>query len=237
MILHEIIFSVKRGEILGLIGPNGSGKTTLLNAISGFLEIENGSIIFKGKEINALPPYARAAIGIGRGFQQVGVFRDMTVEENLMLVIERAEKYPWWWMFSRPLRKKMDAAINEALEEVDLLPHKKSVANILSGGQLRLLELARLKLTHGELLLIDEPTAGVAPALRSRLSEIIKKLVKERGHTVIIVEHDLKFLFDLASKVMVFVDGEKYIEGTPEEVKKDERLQKVYFGGSDGGKQ
>ena len=147
-----------------------------------------------------------------------------------MMVIERADRYPWWWMLSGGLKKKMSQAIDVALEEVDLTAHKKSLAGVLSGGELRLLELARLKLTPGNLLLIDEPTAGVAPVLRDTLSKMIKKLSKDHGRTVVIVEHDLRFLFNLAERIIVLVDGQKYIEGAPEEVRRDERLQKIYFG-------
>jgi len=230
MILHEISFSVSPGEIVGIIGPNGCGKTTLLNTISGFLPIETGMISFNGKDIMHLDPYIRARLGVSRGFQHVGVFRDMTVEENLMIAIERAEQLPWWWRFSPGKRAHVSRVIDGVLEDVDLLPHKKSIAGILSGGQLRLLELTRLRLLKGNLLLIDEPTAGVSPILKNKLSDIIRKLVREHGHTAVIVEHDLKFLFDLADRIIVLVDGEKYMEGTPSEIREDERLKKVYFG-------
>ncbi len=230
LILDDISFKVGEGEIVGVIGPNGCGKTTLLNALSGFLPLEEGVITFKNEDIMKLDPYLRARLGMNRGFQYVGIFRDMTVDENLMITIERAEKYPWWWMFSPKYRKHMNDVIEESLREVELLPHKEMIAGMLSGGQLRLLELIRLRLAKGNLLLIDEPTAGVAPILKNKLSEIIRKLVKEHGHTAIIVEHDLKFLFDLADRVIVLVDGQKYLEGTPAEVKGDERLKKVYLG-------
>ncbi len=229
-ILHDVSFEVQEGEIVGIIGPNGCGKTTLLNALSGFLSLEEGIITFRGEDIMDLEAYTRARLGINRSFQHAGVFRDMTVEENLIIAIERAEQYPWWWAFSSKYRKKMDTEIKKALEDVDLLPHRNLVAGLLSGGQLRLLELTRLRLSKGNLLLVDEPTAGVAPILKSKLSEIIKKLVKEHGHTAIIVEHDLKFLFDIADRVVVLVDGEKYLEGVPNEIRNDERLKKVYFG-------
>jgi len=230
LILHDVSLNVQEGEILGVIGPNGCGKTTLLNALSGFNQAEEGMIIFKGKDIMFLEPHVRARLGLSRGFQHAGIFRDMTVAENIVISVERAEKYPWWWALSPKHRRKMNLIVEEALKEVDLLPHKDLVAGLLSGGQLRLLELARLRLSKGSLLLIDEPTAGVAPILKNKLSEIIRQLVKEHGHTAIIVEHDLRFLFDLADRVVVLVDGEKYMEGRPEEIKNDERLKKVYLG-------
>lgn len=230
MILQDISFKVRAGEVVGIIGPNGCGKTTLLNAISGFLPVDTGTISVNGQDVMQLPAHRRAALGIARGFQHVGVFREMTVEENLMMAVERAENYPWWWMLSSDYRVKMSGIIDAVLEEVDLLAHKKSLAGVLSGGQLRLLELVRLKILPGNLLLIDEPTAGVAPVLRESLSQMIRKLSKNHGRTIIIVEHDLRFLFNLAERIIVLVDGQKYLEGAPEEVRKDQRLQKIYFG-------
>lgn len=230
MILRDISFSVKPGEIIGIIGPNGCGKTTLLNTLSGFLPVDTGTVSFSGVDIMQVPSYKRAEQGISRGFQNAGVFREMTVEENLILTIETAEKLPWWWKFSKKRRTQVFALIEKILRDVDLFEHRLSLAGLLSGGQLRLLELARLRLSGAKLLLIDEPTAGVAPILRTKLSEVIVELVKEHGHTAVIVEHDIKFLFNIADRIIVLLDGEKYLEGTPEEVRADERLRKVYLG-------
>jgi ABC-type branched-subunit amino acid transport system ATPase component len=230
MILQDVSFDVADREIIGIIGPNGCGKTTLLNAISGFLPIETGTISVNGEDVMDLPADRRVRKGVVRGFQHAGVFREMTVEENLMMAVERAEKYPWWWMASSAYRAKMSVAVESALEEVGLGAHKKSLAGVLSGGQLRLLELLRLKILPGNLLLIDEPTAGVAPVLRDTLGKMIRKLSTDHGRTVVIIEHDLRFLSSLAERIIVLVDGQKYLEGTPEEVRRDERLQKIYFG-------
>ncbi len=125
MILQDISFDVHEGEVVGIIGPNGCGKTTLLNAISGFLPVDTGIISVNGKDIMDLPAHRRARMGIARGFQYSGVFRQMTVEENLMMAVERAQKYPFWWMLSADYRRKMSAIIGTALEEGTLLPHKK----------------------------------------------------------------------------------------------------------------
>lgn len=230
MILQDISLEVKSGEMIGIIGPNGCGKTTLLNAISGFLPVDTGTISINGQDAMNLPAHKRAALGVARGFQHAGIFREMTVEENIIMAVERAQNFPWWWTMSSAFRKKMSGAVESALEEVNLASHKKSLAGVLSGGELRLLELARLKIMHGNLLLLDEPTAGVAPVLKDALGKMIKKLSKEHGRTVVIVEHDLQFLFNLAERIVVLVDGQKYIEGAPEDVRRDERLQKIYFG-------
>ena len=230
MILHELSLEVRDGEILGIIGPNGCGKTTLLNAISGFVPVDTGTISVNGVDIMDMPPHQRVRLGIGRSFQHVGVFRDLTAEENLIMAIERAERYPWWWMMSPRHRRKMKHSVEVALKEVNLLPHRRSLAGVLSGGEQRLLELARLKLFRGNVLLIDEPTAGVAPILRQQLAEMIRTLSRDQGFTILVVEHDLKFLFDLVDRVAVLVEGQKHMEGTPEEIQRDARLQEVYFG-------
>lgn len=230
MILRDISFSVASGEIIGIIGPNGCGKTTLLNTLSGFLPVETGRISFLGTDITDVLPHDRAKQGISRGFQNAGVFREMTVEENIVLTIETAQRLPWWWKSSKKQRTHVASIVEKVLKDVDLFDHRHALAGLLSGGQLRLLELARLRLSGAKLLLIDEPTAGVAPVLRTKLSEVIVELVKEHGHTAVIVEHDIKFLFGVADRIIVLLDGEKYIEGSPEQVRADERLKKVYLG-------
>lgn len=229
VILSEVSLEVKEGEVVGLIGPNGCGKTTLLNSINGFVKTETGSFLFEGNDVTALGPAERAHLGFSRSFQAAGIFKEMTVEENLLIALESAEKFPWWWKFSKHYCKKAEKIVDELLQRVNLSAHKNSLAGVLSGGQLRLLELLRLELTGGKLLLIDEPTAGVSPAMKKVLAHEIKNLAKA-GRTVILVEHDLKFLFELVSRVVVLVDGKVYMEGKPEEVSRDPKLQEVYFG-------
>lgn len=230
MILHDISFDIKQGSMVGVIGPNGCGKTTLLNTISGFVPVDTGTISFDGQDIMNLPASKRARLGIGRTFQHFGVFRDLTVEDNIIIGAEQNKKYPWYWMFSAQHRKMMDQTIVETLDKVGLTNHRKSLAGVLSGGQIRLLELARLQLFQGKLLLIDEPTAGVAPALRQELANIIRLLNEQYGFTVMIVEHDLRFLFDLVDRAIVLVDGHQYMDGDPKTVQSDQRLQQIYFG-------
>jgi len=230
MINQDISLSIKEGEIVGIVGPNGCGKTTFFNAISGFAPIDTGLVSLNGVELNKLSPHKRAQTGLARGFQNVGVFKEMTLEENLIMAIENAEKLPWYWMFSKKISKRVNNKVEKTLKEFSLLTHKKSLAGVLSGGQLRLLEMAKLKLSNANLLLIDEPTAGVSPELRNELSNAISSLSQNHGKTVVIIEHDLKFLFNLVDRIIVFVDGKKYIEGLPSEVQKDPRLKEVYFG-------
>jgi len=230
VILDDVSLEIKKGEMVGIIGPNGCGKTTFLNAVSGFVPTTSGSILYNDEDVTKWPAFKRAKSGIGRSFQSAGVFREMTLEENLTIAVEHTHHYPWWWKFSPQYKSVADELIDEALESVGLHAHKHSLAGVLSGGQLRLLELARLKLSGGDLMLIDEPTAGVSPAMRKILGETIQKLAKEGDRSIVIVEHDMKFLFNLVDRVIVFVEGKKYLEGKPEDVQKDKRLQEVYFG-------
>jgi ABC-type branched-subunit amino acid transport system ATPase component len=231
-VLKKISLSVSPGEIVGIIGPNGCGKTTLLNAVSGFAGLSGGSIGLNGRDITGFSPYLRARAGMGRSFQSAGVFREMTVEENVTLALEYAKNYPWWWKFSKKYRETTNGTIETLLSELNLSKYRHSSAGILSGGQLRLLELLRMKIGDRSLLLIDEPTAGVAPVMRQAISDMIRTLAKEKNRSMLIVEHDLKFLFNLVHRVIVLVDGEKYLEGTPEEVQNDVRLKEIYFGTS-----
>ncbi|MBH41466.1 MAG: hypothetical protein CL685_02020 [Candidatus Magasanikbacteria bacterium] len=230
MINKNISINVKEGEIVGIIGPNGCGKTTFFNAISGFAPIDTGLISINGEEVNNFTPHQRARKGLSRGFQNVGVFKEMTLEENIIMAIEQAEQLPWYWMFSRQEKKRVEKRVDTILDDVDLLSHKQSLAGLLSGGQLRLLEMAKLHALGGSLVLIDEPTAGVSPVLRGELRNAIAQLAKKHGRTILIIEHDLKFLFDLVDRVVVLVDGKKYMEGKPKEVQNDARLREVYFG-------
>ncbi len=230
MINEDISLDIKEGEIVGIVGPNGCGKTTFFNAISGFVPIDTGLISLNGVELNPLSANKRTKVGLARGFQNVGVFKEMTLEENLIMAIENAEELPWHWMFSKKHKRRINKKIDLALEEFALSSHKHSLAGVLSGGQLRLLEMAKLKLSNANLLLIDEPTAGVSPVLRNELSNAIKSLTDQHGKTIVIIEHDLKFLFGLVDRIIVFVDGKKYMEGLPKEVQNDPRLKEVYFG-------
>ena len=229
-ILQGVDLHIKEGEIVGLIGQNGCGKSTFLNALSGYISPSAGNILFEGEDVTHFSPEKRARMGLARSFQTPGVFREMTVEENLLIALERAHHYPWWWQFSKKWKRKASAEVDRLLETVNLQDHKHSYAGVLSGGQLRLLELLRLEICGGKLFLIDEPTAGVAPAMKKTLLSVLKELSKKEGRSLLIVEHDLKFLFELVDRVVVFVEGQVYLEGKPDEVVKDPRLQEVYFG-------
>jgi branched-chain amino acid transport system ATP-binding protein len=183
----------------------------------------------KGEEITALEPYERARRGIGRVFQNSGVFREMTVLENMLTAIESREGLwgsvlPW----SGRLRRYEEEA-RQALGDVGLAGHAHKRASSLSGGQLRLLEISRTLAVGAEVLLLDEPTAGVAPILKGELAALLAVL-KNRGKTVLIIEHDMNFIEKIADRVAVFNLGNVVLEGSVAEVQRAPLLQEIYFG-------
>jgi len=212
--LNKCSFALERNRITGLIGPNGAGKTTLFNLITGFFTTDGGQIIFKGHEINNLRPYRIAERGIGRTFQITRVFPKMTLMENL-IVAARV--------------KNRDERALELLELAGLIDLRGEYASDLSYGQQKLLALIRVLMFDPDLILLDEPAAGINPTMQNKIMELIHKL-KEGGKTFLIIEHDMKVIMGHSDKVVVLNFGEKIAEGTGEEIKNNEEVLKAYFG-------
>lgn len=213
----KISLSVERGEIRGIIGPNGSGKTTFFNTLTGFYESDGGRVTFDGTEITNWAPYEVARRGLGRTFQIPSPFDEMTVRQNLLAVHTPDD------VGDRHRRA------NDILELIELDHLADNDAGDLSGGQQKLLELGRVLMLDPECILLDEPTAGVNPALEARLLEYIKE-VNADGTSFVIVEHDMDVIRDIADKVTVFDNGEVLVEGTFEEVTSNEHVQEAYLG-------
>lgn len=228
-ILQGLDLGVSRGEMLGLIGPNGSGKTTLFNALSGFVPVGQGSMLLNGREIGNLSPSVRARLGLGRVFQVGGIFREMSVVENMLLAIE-ARDGGWgsilpWTAYARGQRREA----LEILGEVGLEDKSAELASALSGGQLRLLELARVIAYRASVLLLDEPTAGVSPKMKNEVMRVIEGL-RQRELTVLIIEHDINFIQSLCDTVAVLNEGRVVMHGPPQQIRNDPKLQEIYFG-------
>ena len=204
------------GKIFSLIGPNGSGKTTLFNLITGVERCDEGQIYFKGERINHLPPHKIAWRGIGRTFQLIRVFPELTMLENLLVVASQD------WDSSR--RRAL-----ELLSFVKLDQLKGEFAGNLSYGQQRLLEFARVLMLDPILILLDEPAAGVNRTLLNDLLSAIQGL-QALGKTILIVEHDMKVVMDLSEKIFVLDHGEKLVEGAPSVIQSDPRVMEAYFG-------
>ena len=204
------------GKIYGLIGPNGSGKTTLFNCIAGLEVRDDGEIRYKGACIDGLKPHQVARRGIGRTFQIIRVFPELTALENLLVAT---------W-------QPLDVVHRRALEMLQLVTLERlenEYAGNLSYGQQRLLEFARVLMTDPELILLDEPAAGVNRTLLNDLLEAIRNL-RAQGKTIFIVEHDMKVIMDLSEKIFVLNYGEKIAEGPPGEIQTNEQVMEAYFG-------
>ncbi len=233
--VNRCSLAVKRGTITGLIGPNGAGKTTLFNLVTGFHKPDSGRVLLQGEEITGLPPHRVFHKKLCRTFQIPREFKLMTVLENLMLVPagQCGENlfYPWFW--PRAVRRQEQAIRDKALavlEFVNLIHLKDEYAGNLSGGQKKLLELARALMGDPEMILLDEPGAGVNPTLLRSLVTFIEKLVTEQGVTVFLIEHDMDLVMSLCNPVIVMSNGEKLAEGTPQEIQRDERVLEAYLG-------
>lgn len=216
-IVHDVSFEIQSGECVGLIGPNGSGKTTLFNAIGGFLANAHGDVMLGETKLSTLPPFARAQAGLGRVFQSSGIFREMSVWENLEIARENSS------------RAKSAEEMQALLAEVGLTARRDEKAGSLSGGQLRLLEIVRCMAAGSKAILLDEPTAGVSPKMRGELQGIIRRVLA-CGVTLFIIEHDMNFIFELCSRVLVMHEGRLILQGTPQEMRANPQLAEIYFG-------
>ena len=212
--LARCSFSVREGEIVGLIGPNGSGKTTLFNTIVGYLPLDGGRIVFRGDNVTGLPPYQIARKGIGRTFQVTRIFPKMTLMENVTLPARNAAAG--------------DRA-RDLLELVDLADLRDEYASDLSFGQQRLLSIIQVLMLEPGLILLDEPAAGVNPVMQKKLLELIHYL-NEEGRTFLIIEHNMDVVMNHCQRIVVLSMGEKIAEGPPEEIRRDEAVLTAYFG-------
>ena len=215
--VQDLSFEIKEGEIIGLIGPNGSGKTTVLNLITKFYKPDSGNVYFNGEELLRMSTDGIIRKGIGRTFQLVSVFPNLTVLENLLVPISR-------------LGSRLDASrASKLLDLVELTDLKNEYAKNLSYGQQRLVEFARALMLNPKLLLLDEPVAGISPSMRKKIKEYIQEMNKG-GVTFLIVEHNIRFVMDISHRVIVLNEGRKIAEGKPEKVRRDERVIKAYLG-------
>ena len=232
--LTDVSFTINKGEIFGLIGPNGAGKTTMFNMITNMFAPTSGEIIFDGEQITGIKPYQITDKGICRTFQNIRLFPQMTVLENVMVGgHSRSHSGVLKSVFRTKSQRKEEEKLREKakdlLELVGLSNYDEVIAENLSYGQQRRLEIARALASNPKLLLLDEPAAGMNETETESLFDLIKK-VQARGVTVLIIEHDMPLVMKLCDRITVLNFGKKLAEGTPEEIQNNQAVIEAYLG-------
>lgn len=232
--LDGLSFELRRGEITALIGPNGAGKTTLFNIITGFLRPDNGKIEFGSRHITSLPSHKVTRLGIGRTFQNIRLFPQMTVLENVMLALNYAIGERLLSALVRSKRMLQEDNQNrerasEILETLGLADKKEALGDELSHGQRRLLEIARTLALNPELLLLDEPTAGLFPEMVEKMKNLIRDLSAEKK-TVLFIEHNMNVVMEIADRILVLSHGKLLADGSPHEIQNNEAVIEAYLG-------
>jgi branched-chain amino acid transport system ATP-binding protein len=231
--VHSITFDVAPGECVGLVGPNGAGKTTLFNCVCGQLRPETGDIVFEGTPLIGLPTYRRARLGIGRTYQKVEVFTDMSVREHLMVAerARRGEARLWRDLLnlSKPTRDEVER-VDATLELVGITRLAGTSVNALGLGNCRLVELARALAAEPKILLADEPSSGLDLHETAEVAAVLRQVQRERGTAILLVEHDLTMVADVVDRTVVMDLGAMLAEGTFDEVMADPLVRHAYLG-------
>jgi len=229
MAVNGANLTIDKGQIVAVIGPNGAGKTTLFNLITGALKRDKGKIVFRGEDISELPPYEICKKGISRSYQIVNIFPRLTVFENVQVAVLSYQRRS-----SNLFRPAQNIAVEETrniLESVGLSKKGGNIAGSLSHGDQKILEIAIALGNEPELLILDEPTAGMSPEETQETMELVKRLAKQRGLTILFCEHDMDIVFSIAQIIMVMRHGQTIIQGNLEEVRSNKEVQEAYLGG------
>jgi len=220
-VLHDVSLEVPRGEVVGLLGPNGAGKTTCFYSVMGLVKPDSGRIMLDGRDITPLPMYRRAILGLGYLPQETSIFRGLTVEQNIMAVLELAE----------PDRDARHARLEQLLREFGLTGLRASPAMALSGGERRRCEIARALAADPKIMLLDEPFAGIDPISISDIRDLVKEL-KGRDIGVLITDHNVRETLDIVDRACIIYDGQVLFAGTPEALVADQDVRRLYLGES-----
>jgi branched-chain amino acid transport system ATP-binding protein len=226
--INGVSFSIPKGEICSIIGPNGAGKTTLFNLITGHLRIDEGKLIFKDQDITNRRPYQICRLGVGRSFQRTNIFPRLTVYQNIQaaVLVHQGRSFT----FFRPVDSFFQKETEEILDRVGLKEYAQTVSGSLSYGFQKQLELGIALASEPELLLLDEPTAGMSTQETHQTIELIGKITREKGLTLLFTEHDMEVVFSISQRIMVLHQGRLIAGGTPAEVRRNPEVQKVYLG-------
>jgi branched-chain amino acid transport system permease protein len=233
--VDDVSLTADRGKVVGIIGPNGAGKSTLFNAISGLVPGATGRVTLDGVRIDTLAPYQRAQRGLGRTFQLVGLAKDMTVRENVLLAQHLAASYgdAAALIYSRPVdrvERELGALADEVVAGLGFERYADTPVGMLSGGQQRLVELAAVLATSPKLLMLDEPTAGLSPAAAENLAERLHALRAEHGQSILLIEHNVPLVLDLCDHVYVLNAGAELADGPPSELARNPEILSAYLG-------
>jgi branched-chain amino acid transport system ATP-binding protein len=232
-VIDDISLEVQPGELTALIGPNGAGKTTFYNAVSGKFRPTRGRIFFDGQETTGLPAHKLVPLGLLRSFQITNIFPDMAVIENVLvpLVLQHKKGYAFFGSLRR--EKTLFARAEAVLDKIGLLDQAYRKARELPYGDKRLVEIAIVLARNPKLVLLDEPTAGMNPEETDRMIRLIKELAESFGTTFFLTEHDMRVVFSIASRIFVLYQGRLLSEGSPDDIRHDEKVREAYLGGSD----
>ncbi len=233
--LNGVSFQVKRGEIFAVIGPNGAGKTSLINSINGFYHPQEGAILFDGRDITQLPAFRRAKLGISRTFQNIALYTNMTTLDNLMAArhIHMKTNMVTGALFVGAARREEIEHRRKVEEIIDFLEMegiRKTIVGNLSYGLRKRVELGRALALEPTLLLLDEPMAGMNVEEKEDMARFILDIHERQGMTIVLIEHDMGLVMDISHHVVALDFGTKIAEGTPDEIKQDERVVKAYLG-------
>jgi branched-chain amino acid transport system ATP-binding protein len=237
--LTDVSFSIDKGELFSIIGPNGAGKTSMVNCISGRYTPTEGQIFFKGQDVTGMTPNNRAEIGIGRTFQNLALFGHMTVLDNIMVGRHHLLKNNfltgalYWFTGARTEELAHRREIEEIIDFLDIQHVRKSIAGTLSYGLRKRVELARAMALKPDLILLDEPMAGMNLEEKEDMARYIVDLNEEYGMTVVMIEHDMGVVMDISHRIMVLDFGKKIAEGYPEEVLANAHVKRAYLGEAD----
>jgi len=220
-VLHDVSLDVHRGEVVGLLGPNGAGKTTCFYSVMGLVKPDSGRIFLDGEDITDLPMYRRAILGLGYLPQETSIFRGLTVEQNILAVLEVAE----------PDAHARRERLEQLLSEFGIGALRESPAMALSGGERRRCEIARALAAEPSIMLLDEPFAGIDPISIADIRELVREL-KQRDIGVLITDHNVRETLDIVDRACIIYDGQVLFQGTPEALVADQEVRRLYLGES-----